>query len=293
MAKDGYDRGLRHGEVSAAEVTGEPQAFMCATCGAQYSPSVAPPAGCPICLDDRQYVLRTGQRWTTLELIRQSFGNVFEEHEPGLSSVKTEPKLAVGQSAYLIRTAAGNVLWDCISLLDDETVAWAEERGGVDAIAISHPHYYSSMIEWSRAFGNVPVYVHADELSWVARPDEAVVGFDGEAREIVPGVTAVRVGGHFPGALVLHWAAGAGGRGVLLTADTIQVAADERWLSFLYSYPNMIPLPPQTVERMVARVEGYAFDRIYGAFTGCVDDDAKGALRRSADRYVRAVTFGL
>ena len=27
------------------------------------------------------------------------------------------------------------------------------ELGGIAAIAISHPHYYTSMVEWSRAFG--------------------------------------------------------------------------------------------------------------------------------------------
>jgi hypothetical protein len=55
----------------------------------------------------------------------------------------------------------------------------------------------------------------------------------------------------------------------------------------------MVPLPPAAIERIVASVEPFSFDRIYGAFAGVVASDAMGAVRRSAERYVRAVTTGL
>ena len=54
--------------------------------------------------------------------------------------------------------------------------------GGIKAIAISHPHYYSSMVEWSRAFGGVPIYLHAADRQWVMRPDHAIVFWEGEIK---------------------------------------------------------------------------------------------------------------
>jgi hypothetical protein len=81
------------------------------------------------------------------------------------------------------------------------------------------------------------------------------------------------------------------GRGVLLTGDTMQVAKDTRFVSFMYSYPNMIPLNAQKVQRIVEAVEPYAFERIYGGWWDTVvAEDAKAAVKRSAERYIRAIS---
>jgi hypothetical protein len=164
-------------------------------------------------------------------------------------------------------------------------------RGGLAALAISHPHYYSSLVEWSRTF-DAPVYLHAADREWVQRPDPAIVFWEGDAHELEPGVTLLRLGGHFAGGTVLHWAAGQGGRGALLSGDIVQVVSDRRWVSFMYSYPNLIPLPAATVDGMVDALEPYAFARIYGAWYGRVVDDGKAAVRRSAERYVAALADG-
>lgn len=260
--------------------------FICATCGTQYPPAGTPPEQCPICEDDRQYVGWNGQQWTTMEKLREAHANSLREEEPGLTGIGSEPSFAIGQRALLVAAPGGNVLWDCISLLDDATIGAVRARGGIAAIAISHPHYYSSMIEWSRAFG-APIYLHADDRRWVMRPDPAIRFWSGEAHELASGLTLVRCGGHFPGGTVLHWAAGAGGRGVLLTGDIIDVAQDRRWVSFMYSFPNKIPLNAATVRRIVAAVEPYPFDRIYGAWWGrVVAQDATAAVARSAERYI-------
>jgi len=178
------------------------------------------------------------------------------------------------------------VLWDCISFLDATTVAEVHRRGGIAAIAISHPHFYSSMIEWSRAF-DAPIYLHAENRPWVMRPDAAVQFWHDDAQELLPGLTVLRSGGHFPGSSVLHWADGAGGKGALFTADTIMVVADRRFVTFMYSYPNYIPLNARAVRGIVAAVEPVAFDRIYGSWPGSiVAEDAKAAVRRSAERYI-------
>jgi hypothetical protein len=263
-------------------------AYLCATCGVQHAPSVAPPARCAICEDERQYVGEGGQRWTTPDELRATHRADVREEEPGLTGLGCRPSFAIGQRALLVETPGGNVLWDCIPLLDDELAEAVRSRGGLTAIAISHPHYYSSLVEWSRAF-DVPVYLHAADREWVMRPDPAIELWEGDVLELERGVTLLRLGGHFAGGAVLHWAAGQGGRGVLLSGDIVQVVADRRWVSFMYSYPNLIPLPADVVERMVAALEPYAFERIYGAWYGRVVDDAGEAVRRSAARYAAAL----
>jgi hypothetical protein len=262
------------------------ESYICITCGTQYPPSASAPAHCPICEDDRQYINRNGQQWTTLAEMRAKYRNLFEEVDPGVTAIRTDPGFAIGQQAHLIQTPAGNVLWDCISFLDDTTIAEVRRRGGVAAITISHPHFYSSMVEWSRAF-DAPIELHADNRPWVMRPDDAVRFWEGDAHEVLPGLTIVRCGGHFPGSSALHWAGGAGGRGALFTADTIMVVSDRRYVSFMYSYPNLIPLNARTVRQIVAAVEPYAFERLHSAWSGSiVAEDAKAAVRRSAERYI-------
>ena len=264
--------------------------YVCITCGTQYPASPSAPAHCPICEDDRQYINQNGQRWTTLAALRRDHSNGFAEVDSGITAIRTAPIFAIGQQAHLIQTPAGNVLWDCISFLDDATVAEVKRRGGIVAIAISHPHFYSSMIEWSRAF-DAPIYLHADNRPWVMRPDEAIRFWEGDAKELLPGLTVVRCGGHFPGSSALHWAGGAAGHGALFTADTINVVADRRYVSFMYSYPNQIPLNASAVRGIVAAVEPYAFDRIYGGWPGSiVAEDAKAAVRRSAERHIAHIT---
>jgi hypothetical protein len=256
------------------------------TCGAQYPPSAEPPPHCPICEDDRQYLPAGGQQWTTREELRGRHHNRFETMEPGVTRIASEPRLGIGQEATLIETEHGNILWETIAFLDEATVAEIERRGGVAAIAISHPHFYTTMGEWSRALGDVPIYLHADNEPWVMNPTPAIRYFDGETREVLPGITIVRCGGHFPGSSVLHWAAGADGAGLLFSGDTMQVVMDRRWVSFMYSYPNLIPLDAASVERIVAAVEPYQFERLYGSFPGGVVADGKSAVRRSAERYI-------
>jgi hypothetical protein len=134
---------------------------ICLQCGVQYD---QPRDHCPICEDERQYVRWRGQAWTTLEELRGGYRNRIEQEGPGLWGIGTEPSFAIGQRALLVQASGRNVLWDCITLLDDETAAAVERLGGLAAIAISHPHFYGTMVEWSRAFGDAPIFVHAPDL---------------------------------------------------------------------------------------------------------------------------------
>jgi glyoxylase-like metal-dependent hydrolase (beta-lactamase superfamily II) len=242
-----------------------------------------------ICEDERQYVGWEGQRWTTLGGLRAEghSGDVREE-APGVYGVGTTPSFAIGQRALLVPGPGGNLLWDCVSHLDDETVERIRGLGGIAAIAISHPHFYGSMIEWSEAFGGVPVYVHAADAQWVRR-DGNVVLWEGDTVSPLPGRTLVNCGVHFAGGTVLHWP-GPDGRGALASGDIFMVVSDRRWVSFMYSYPNLIPEHPDTIARALALVEPYEFAAIYGAWWGrVVGEDAKAALHRSARRYRRHI----
>ena len=261
---------------------------ICVQCGVQYG---KPRERCPICEDERQYVRWGGQAWTTLEELRRGHRNRIEPEGPGLWGIGTEPSFAIGQRALLVQAPGGNVLWDCITLLDDETISGVERLGGLAGIAISHPHFYGTMAEWSQAFGDTPVFVHAADHEWTGRSDNAVF-WKGDALEIGDGLTLLNCGVHFPGGTVLHWAGGAGGAGALLSGDIFQVVMDRRYVSFMYSYPNLIPEHPETIRRAVQLTEPYPFEQIYGAWwQRNVTADAKAALRRSAQRYLASVGY--
>ncbi len=260
--------------------------FICQACSIQFAESAAPPPHCPVCEDERQFVPARGQGWTTLESIRAGHSNAWRQLAPDLFAVQTVPSLGIGQRALLVRTPAGNLLWDCIALLDGATEAIIRGLGGLVGIAISHPHYYATMVEWGRAFG-VPVWLHADDRAHVTRPDPCLRFWEGDAQPVLPGLVLHRLGGHFAGGAIVHWAAGQGaGQGALLSGDILQVLPDRRHLGFMRSYPCLIPLPPAEVRRMARYCDRLAFDAIYGAFQEReIVTGAKAALARSAERY--------
>jgi glyoxylase-like metal-dependent hydrolase (beta-lactamase superfamily II) len=257
--------------------------FICATCGAQHAASEEPPAECAVCEDARQYVPEGGQRWTTLDELRGAHRT--EVRDDGeYAGVGMEPGFAIGQRALLVPLGERVLMWDCIPLVDDAGVEEIERRGGLAAIAISHPHYYTGMVEWARRF-DCPVLLHAADAEWIMRPDPLVELWDGETRSLGEGLTLIRCGGHFAGGTVLHDA-----RGTLLSGDIVQVIPDRGWVGFMYSYPNLIPLPGETVQGIARTLEPYPFERIYGAWWGrLVDGDGSAIVARSAERYVRAL----
>lgn len=264
--------------------------WICTACGTQYAPSGQPPNSCSICQDERQFVNWNGQEWTTIVELQRSHRNLVKVQGHGITGIGSTPKFAIGQRALLVQTTRGNLLWDCISLVDDPTAEAVRALGGISAIAISHPHYYSSMVEWSEKFGNAPTYLHADDGRWVMRSSRNIVFWDGEQQKLFESLTLIRCGGHFDGGTVLHWAAGEEGAGALLTGDIIQVGQDRRFVSFMWSYPNYIPLSAAAVERIARAVRPFAFKRIYGAWwDAIVESEGKEVIEKSAARYVKAI----
>ena len=264
--------------------------WTCEQCGAQFPESGQPPVSCPICEDERQYVNWKGQAWLSREELAKAH-RLIRRDDLGIPGIGLEPGFAIGQRALLIREADGCVLWDCVPLLTAEAVDYVRSLGGLKAIAVSHPHYYGAIADWSEAFGNAPVYLHGDDRQWITRPHPSIVSWSGGSRQISDDIVLVRAGGHFAGATVLHWRAGAGGRGALLTGDIAMVAMDRRHVSFMYSYPNYIPLGAEAVRGIARAIEPLAFDRIYGAWWGRnIETGAKAAFDASVRRYMAAIS---
>jgi hypothetical protein len=256
--------------------------WICATCAVETD---QPEGVCPICADDRQWVPADGQIWTTLaELAESGIRIAFVEPEPNLLGISADPRVGIGQQAYLVSTPAGSLLWDVPGYVDDGAAARLRERGDVLAIAASHPHMFGLQVAWSQALGGVPILVCEPLMEWVQRSDPAIVTWR-DRYEVAPGVTLHEVGGHFIGSSIAHWEAGDEGRGVLLVSDTIHVNPDRETVTFLRSYPNRIPFSAAVVERVTSAVESLPFDRIYDNFGHTIDRDAACVVRRSADRY--------
>ncbi|KAL5345767.1 hypothetical protein ACLOAV_009521 [Pseudogymnoascus australis] len=264
--------------------------LVCETCGTQYGTSdAALLTSCRICDDPRQYVPATGQSFATLRSLRDGHTSTLTPHPtaPSLSVIHTSPRLAIGQRALLIQTTNGNILWDCITLLTPSLVSSINALGGLAAIVISHPHFYSTHLLWAQVF-KCPVYLADDDREWLVEEDPRsgdpvrrfiagegaeleIPGKDGQAT----GAKAIKVGGHFPGSLVLLHDSR------LLVGDTIMPTPSGvgDWgargrpkgmnsFAFMWSYPNMIPLSPPTLASMWRILTRYEFTAVHAGFPG-------------------------
>ena len=188
--------------------------WTCEQCGAQFPESAEPPQACPVCEDERQYVNWKGQTWLTREELAKRHKLVWRD-DLGIPGIGIEPGFAIGQRALLVPEADGCVMWDCVPMATREAIDYVRSLGGLKAIAVSHPHYYGAVADWSEAFGGVPVYLHGDDRALVTRPHPAIVPWTGDSHRISDDILLVRTGGHFAGGTIMHWRAGAEGRGAL------------------------------------------------------------------------------
>jgi glyoxylase-like metal-dependent hydrolase (beta-lactamase superfamily II) len=262
---------------------------ICSTCGTQFASATPVPCACAICKDERQYVGWAGQSWTTHEALSGTHRLKLADDD-GVLGITLEPNFAINQRAMLLPTDAGNILWECLSLVTPDAVEALEARGGVDLIAISHPHFYAAMVDWSDALGGVPILLHAADRQWVHRPSPHIEFWSGNERALSADVTLIRCGGHFDGSTALHWKDGPRRGGALFPGDALQVAADRRYVSFMYSYPNLIPMNPAAVRAMRERVARFEFEDVFGFSRGRnIIGGGRAAVDRSFDRWLRAV----
>ncbi|SEO44246.1 MBL fold metallo-hydrolase [Mucilaginibacter sp. OK283] len=258
--------------------------YICTTCGVQYPPSATPPSRCKICEDDRQYVNPKGQSWITLASLNQQYKNIIEQVAPNLYAIYTGPAFGIGQRAHLLITPGGNILWDCISNIDQETIAEVNKLGGIKAIALSHPHYFTTIVEWSKAFGNAPVYINALDEEWLCRRDAPLHLWEKQEITLWDDIKLICSGGHFPGGSVLY---SPQNDGLLLVGDVIQVSPDLKSVSFMYSYPNLIPLSKKDILQIQQSVSHLKYQAMYGAFGRYILKGAMAVMDFSVSRYLR------
>ena len=256
---------------------------LCTTCGVEHDPD-ALPGTCAICADDRQWVPAEGQRWTTVGDLRAGGASVRSAPlEPGLWVLPVSGGVGIGQHAKLLTTPAGNLMVDVPAHIDRAAVETVAGFGGLAGIIASHPHMYGVQSDWSEAFEGAPVYVSEPDAGWLARRPLNLELWSGTV-EPLPGVTASQPGGHFPGSVVVHYTA-EDGRGVLLAGDTVGVARDRAWTTFMRSFPNYLPLSGRVALRIAEHLDRYDYDRLYDNFTGCINTDARAVVHRSAQRH--------
>jgi hypothetical protein len=261
---------------------------ICDTCGTQFAASLLPPQACPICEDERQYVGWQGQGWTTHEELAERHTLRIGE-DNGLLAIEMQG-FAIPQRMLLLPTSAGNILWECVSLVTPEALQALRDAGGVDRIVISHPHFYSAMVRWSEALGGVPILLHAADREWVQQASPAIQFWDGDFLSLDDSVTLVRTGGHFAGSTALHWNRGPGARSALFPGDSPQVATDRRHVGFLYSYPNYMPMPVSAVRAIQKRLAPFAYEDVYGYSWGRnIIGGGRAAVDASFERYFRAM----
>jgi glyoxylase-like metal-dependent hydrolase (beta-lactamase superfamily II) len=256
---------------------------LCKACGTSYEIADSHPEHCKICADERQYIPVTGQKWVDFDAVRASHSNKWKQVESDLFSIESIPDFAIGQRAFILRTPEGNILWDCIANLDDATKTLISAIGGLKAIAISHPHYYTTMQDWAAEF-DAPIYLHASDSEWIMRDSPYITLWEGDSHKLTADVRLIRLGGHFAGGTVLHWTRG---DGVLLSGDILQVTPGANAVSFMWSYPNMLPLSAATVSDMTRRLSDVKFAQLYGAFEGKdMTENADEIVRRSGEKYI-------
>ncbi|NEU70258.1 MBL fold metallo-hydrolase [Spirosoma agri] len=259
------------------------EAKVCTTCGTHY-PTGKVVELCPICLDDRQYIPDTGQGWTTSQKMEISHSIKIVKLQEHLYELVINPKFAIGQRALLVLSPGGNILWDCIPLLDEPTMAFIQGKGGLKAIAISHPHYYSNMCDWAEQF-NCPVYIHQSDEVFIHDRGEYVQLWTGQQQPLWDGTRLINIGGHFPGSSLLHVPA-LSPEGTLLVGDTLYLSPSMAHFALMYSYPNRIPLPLHEIVRIRNRFAQLSFDTVYGFYSyQNLTVDVKKILNESFQRY--------
>jgi glyoxylase-like metal-dependent hydrolase (beta-lactamase superfamily II) len=237
------------------------QQIICSTCGTWY-PLHSHPDTCIICSDDRQYIPEGGQRWTMPADLHRQHSTRLHPIKDRLYELEINPTFAIGQRALLVLSDHGNVLWDCIPMLDEMTTAFIHSKGGLQAIAFSHPHYYSNMNDWAATF-NCPVYIHENDAEHIMVKGPHIQLWQGNELPLWDGITLHCIGGHFEGSTLMR-VPFLSAEGALLCGDSLFLSPSKKHFSVLRSYPNRIPLPLSEMRRIQQRMQAISFDEFYG-----------------------------
>jgi len=261
------------------------QKVICEACGTQFPNVENAPESCPICSDDRQYVPESGQTWTNLEDLSKNHRIAIRKIDERLYELKMSPSFAIGQRALLVLAPEGNVLWDCIPLLDEPTIEFIKSKGGLKIIAFSHPHFYSTMNDWAEIF-DCPIYIHQNDEKWIFSKGVRVNLWSGIENQLWDGMKIINIGGHFPGSSILH-VPFLSPEGVILCGDTFVISPSKQHVASMHSYPNKIPLPLEEIRRIKERMRDLHFDTLHSWIDSqSIYSDAKMILENSLAKYV-------
>ncbi|HVV54481.1 MAG TPA: hypothetical protein VHC47_04125 [Mucilaginibacter sp.] len=264
---------------------------ICTTCGTKFPHNERVPALCPVCNDDRQFISLAGQSWTSEEELKKGHSVKISPISERLYTLTVTPVFAIGQRAFLLLSPGGNILWDCIPLLDDAAKEFIHRKGGLKAIAFSHPHFYSNMNEWAAEF-NCPVYIHENDKSWIFNYGPHVKLWSGDEEPLWDNIKLVHTGGHFPGSSMLHIASLSPG-GAMLCGDSLYISRSLRHTAVMFSYPNNIALLKEDFAAFYEKCSKLQFCSLYGAtFAGQeLVGNAYEVFTRSMERYKKV--YGL
>ncbi|MCB1024900.1 MAG: MBL fold metallo-hydrolase [Acidobacteria bacterium] len=258
---------------------------ICAACGTYFPLQEDLPKLCPICADDRQYVPETGQEWTSTAYLLENHAIDIKELDSGLYQLRMTPSFSIGQRALLIIAPEGNVLWDCIPLLDPPTIDFINSKGGLKAIAFSHPHFYSNMNDWAHAF-DCPIYIHKNDEKWIVNRGDQIRLWSGFEKPLWDDMRLINIGGHFPGSSILE-VPFISAKGTLLCGDTFVISPSKKHIAAMNSYPNKIPLPLDEIRRIKQIVGNLRFDAIEGwNDSQSIGSNASSILENSLARYI-------
>jgi glyoxylase-like metal-dependent hydrolase (beta-lactamase superfamily II) len=274
----------RSSEQVKQQIKPEAIPLFCSTCGTQFVDDKYTAGNCPVCSNDRQYLPVKGQGWTKLEDLQNNFSNLITRINDNLYEIKTIPKFAIGQRAFLILTPNGNILWDCISLLNETTIEFIKSKGGLKAIAISHPHYYSSINDWAEVF-KCPVYIHQNDEEFIYTNGSRISLWQGADKELWDEIKIKNIGGHFPGSSIMIVPFLSKG-GTIFCGDTFYISPSKKHVSVMYSYPNFIPVSLSEIKRINESMLNIQFDTLIGAFDNQkISPNAKEILHASFAKY--------
>ncbi|KAK9797021.1 hypothetical protein WJX73_007575 [Symbiochloris irregularis] len=222
-------------------------------------------------------------------MVEEGYHSTIKEEAPNVWSFGIEPKFGIGQRSWVLQSGKGAVMWDCVPLLDEKAVQKIRELGGLQAITASHPHFFSAMVDWAELF-DTKIFLPETARPWAdqCRNDARITFWPGNKHELADRVTILRLGGHFRSSSVLHWDNPDLG-GALFTGDTVFATPDPRWVSWMYSFPELLPLPAREVARIRDALKPWKFQRLYAAFTS-IEQDADEVVQRSAGRYIAHVS---
>lgn len=258
--------------------------LICTTCGTQMVLHFDEDINCPICSEERQYIPEGGQSWTTQTKLLKNSSVRIEKLTEQLYELTVVPTFAIGQRALLVLSDSGNILWDCIPLMDETTIQFIKSKGGLKAIAFSHPHYYSNMNDWAETF-NCPIYIHKNDEKWIFDKEKNVNLWNGLEKLFWDGIKIINIGGHFDGSSILQ-VPFLSKKGTLLCGDTLYISPSLKHTAVMYSYPNRIPLTVWEVAKIKTRFEELEFDTIYGFYSyQNLLNNAKSILMKSLERY--------